>query len=592
MFQILCRRFIYQFKNQTCHNLGFAALKTLPRSQRHKMLLKVLCIITIIGAVNCNCSYTTWWDTFDYKGQQKCKENNNYIRGLARFHLKSDDNLSNLEGADCCPAPSNWSNTDVLVVYEDWTLTLDDEKVWAYCPSGYFLQGLYRSDTGWPWYTGYLHNIETARCAKPATHPFYYGDCYVLDIPTFDRQGIFSCREDYYLTGLYKSGCDKLHCLDSLMCCKMADRPQEVNNVELLKHRIMSTNLVNTANLAHMMGFGWCHGNRGVNIGDDFERVGDIWMASTKYFWPSSSCDGHKCGERLKIVYDSGDIYNSHDKETEESFEKSQAVEDTITHTVINSWSNIQEAEISLTFHITYISVGLSTSYTTKYENSSSTTNEKSTQTSNMIERSTTKTLPPFSSAKYRVMLSKTRTTIPYTAVMNLKFSVEFQGFLRWGLGSTANHYYQQKGSPKTQTLSYSFGDASVPFYRSLKNQVESQSAPWLWDEMLKNYPTGRDVIDRLTDETRYEISLSGILEYVRARDVHIIWENVTSTESLPHNELSPTSTGANDIPVLALPGLNDNPVKVEFPELPSVNAKPYKPTTFGVGKDFVKVIC
>ena len=89
---------------------------------------------------------------------------------------------------------------------------------WATCPDGYFMNGLFRTDED-PW----LHNIEEARCCKPEGLPDEYADCYKENVwGSFDSKGLSVCkREGYYMTGIYRSNCDKLHCLEEFMCCRM-----------------------------------------------------------------------------------------------------------------------------------------------------------------------------------------------------------------------------------------------------------------------------------------------------------------------------------------------------------------------------------
>ena len=89
---------------------------------------------------------------------------------------------------------------------------------WAVCPSGYFLQGIYRNTGKW------LHHIEEGRCARPNNLPTKWLDCYDHDISlSFDKKGWGQCDTDYYLTGIYKGGCDKLYCIEKLKCCSMYD---------------------------------------------------------------------------------------------------------------------------------------------------------------------------------------------------------------------------------------------------------------------------------------------------------------------------------------------------------------------------------
>ena len=87
------------------------------------------------------------------------------------------------------------------------------------CPRGYYLGGLERSGGQ------NLHNIERARCCKPRNQPSFYKDCYKENVwSKFDHHnsGMVSCgRNGYYITGLYRSNCDLLYCVEEFMCCSM-----------------------------------------------------------------------------------------------------------------------------------------------------------------------------------------------------------------------------------------------------------------------------------------------------------------------------------------------------------------------------------
>ena len=93
---------------------------------------------------------------------------------------------------------------------------------WSNCPTGYFLNGLYRSAGG------NVHNIEQATCCKPKTAPERYGLCYKEDVWSafdYDKTGTVSCsKPGYYITGLFRSRCDLLYCIEEFLCCSMAGK--------------------------------------------------------------------------------------------------------------------------------------------------------------------------------------------------------------------------------------------------------------------------------------------------------------------------------------------------------------------------------
>ncbi|KAH9488922.1 hypothetical protein Btru_058743 [Bulinus truncatus] len=381
----------------------------------------------------------------------------------------------------------------------------------------------------------------------------------------------------------------------------MSIRIQEITDAESFKTHIMDSTLWNMANLAHMLGYGWCLGNRGVNVGEDFERNGNTWQASTKLFYSDNNCYGEKCDQRLSLTFgdwslavkevkygqsviddlqpesiESGTIQNNDASPVTETFEISRTIQQTITHTSTSSWSNSHEAGLSINFNLPFGLGGLSASYKFRYETSSSTTDEQSTQNSKTFTKITSKTVQPFSGAKYNVILGKSRTTIPYTAVIIAKFSTEFIGFMRHGGGygsKTTNYHYQYQGTKNTPTIKHRFGSTSVPFYTALRREVESQSRPWLWTEMFKNYPTARNVINSLTDEAQYEFTLHGTLAQVAGTKIDVNWETVNITQQ---DKLKPIF---REIPIsnktyLAVPGPDDRPAVVQYPAVSPVKTE------------------
>ncbi|CAH3178988.1 unnamed protein product [Porites lobata] len=163
------------------------------------------------------CTMADWWSAFDNKGSVECSSSTQYITGLWRNKQANDDKIYLLEEAKCCPAPAPNKHTPSTCQKANWWKILDGNNVWAVCPTGYFIRGFYRNDNAW------LHNIEEATCCKPNSFPNRYEDCYDENIgSSFDNIGLSECsKNDYYVVGIYKGGCDELHCIKTLKCCKM-----------------------------------------------------------------------------------------------------------------------------------------------------------------------------------------------------------------------------------------------------------------------------------------------------------------------------------------------------------------------------------
>jgi len=156
-----------------------------------------------------------WGKSFDHAGWSKCKKGNQYISGFKRSAQGwfGEDRIGRLEEARCCKASSRFSGQKCTNA--NWVTSFDKKNNWNSCPKNYYLHGMKRSNGNG------LHNIEWAHCCKPKNS--VYGTCYTQDITrSFDRKGWSACRSGYSAVGLYRSKCDKLHCIEKIKCCQMA----------------------------------------------------------------------------------------------------------------------------------------------------------------------------------------------------------------------------------------------------------------------------------------------------------------------------------------------------------------------------------
>ncbi|KAK0052495.1 aerolysin, partial [Biomphalaria pfeifferi] len=82
---------------------------------------------------------------------------------------------------------------------------------------------------------------------------------------------------------------------------------------------------------------------------------------------------------------------------------------------------------------------------------------------------------------------------------------------------------------------------------------------------MFQKYPDARRIINRLTDETQYEFTLNGRLEFVEGTDASVVWEKVNITK---RDVLVNEDTTKSTHPYVAKSGLLDKPAKVQYPEV------------------------
>ena len=79
------------------------------------------------------------------------------------------------------------------------------------------MEGIYISDPT------NIYNIEESKCCRPQNYPNAYDDCYDEDVGiSFDKKGWSECkRNGYYMTGIYKGGCEHVYCIEKFKCCSM-----------------------------------------------------------------------------------------------------------------------------------------------------------------------------------------------------------------------------------------------------------------------------------------------------------------------------------------------------------------------------------
>ena len=102
---------------------------------------------------------------------------------------------------------------------ESWARSFD-QKGWSTCPVGYAITGLRRSACE------AIYCIESAICANPCeitnggVTPLTLSNCYSENwYSTMDRKGWSKCTEPHFLAGLYRSTCDSLFCIEQALCC-------------------------------------------------------------------------------------------------------------------------------------------------------------------------------------------------------------------------------------------------------------------------------------------------------------------------------------------------------------------------------------
>ncbi|XP_059159702.1 uncharacterized protein LOC131943541 [Physella acuta] len=532
--------------------------------------------VMYVGAGANTCSRSNWWSIFDTAGSSKCENEGDFIAGFFRNLMpnpSSNDYIYDLEEAECCTRNPPWNNSKTMVVNADWWTLFNNNNVWVTCPAGYFLNGLYRTGG----FGGWLSNIEEGRCSKPAGHPASYGHCYDMDISScFDDKNLCRCNADYYVTGLYKSSCDKLYCLDGLRCCTTVPVQEDVDSFDALKTRVMETTQMELAYLAHYLGFAWSYGCNAHFVGEDFVRNYDSWEAQR-----SSRCTGYRNDLRLNITYgnwsfeikdirygapliqemqqpelmDSGVLYNDEPTPATKTIIRSVNNSKVFTHSAYSDWRNfpnytIQQSSSPFTYGNLFGQQGY-------IFNGTSSMNEAEEERTNTFSVSSSKTLLPNTAAKWYFFVVKTRTALTYTAEIVVKFSTNFNSFLR-GVGSaTATNYHTTYFNTSDRpNYNYTFGDASTPFYKALKQQSYGNLAPWLWNDMKMAFPEASKLINDLTNEDRYVFKIKGRFENILGAHAEFRWDDQTPVSAVDATQpvsTNGTSQAKMNVPVIVL---------------------------------------
>ena len=137
----------------------------------------------------------------------------------------------------------------------------------------------------------------------------------------------------------------------------------------------------------------------------------------------------------------SGVLRNNDPNPAAITLERSVTAVRSVTHSTTTDWEKSNELGLELKYTPPSATGGVNAgiSYKFGYKHGSSTTDSENNQQSRQFKITTSKTLPGNSAAKYKIMIAKTRTTVSYTAKIITKFSVELDGFMRYGGGYHGN---------------------------------------------------------------------------------------------------------------------------------------------------------
>ncbi|CAH3042153.1 unnamed protein product [Pocillopora meandrina] len=208
-------------------------------------LISLMLIFVMVHRVMSErCNNSNWWESLDRTpGWSVCPRNNTYLKGFWRSSNKTgDERVGRLELGKCCDAAEpRYAGQPSRCVNANWSRTLDGHNIWALCPKGFYMNGI-RTGSHRP-FRSFLNHIDEARCCHPTDHPSSYEDCYDEDVAiSFNNEGWSECQKNgYYMSGLYKSNCDELNCIDKFRCCKHLPKNGQSNGITDLQKEVDAT---------------------------------------------------------------------------------------------------------------------------------------------------------------------------------------------------------------------------------------------------------------------------------------------------------------------------------------------------------------
>jgi hypothetical protein len=161
-----------------------------------------------------------WKECFDDEGW--CTVHG-FMTGMWRNSLggwNSTDGIDRIDEVSSADAP-DYLHSESTCYNADWHHSLK-KKGWSLCNDGYYMKGMYRSEKS---KGNSLKEIKEAKCCRPLLQEGGWGTCYYLNVwASFDKKGWSKCGTGYYMTGLFRSKCSNLYCLEEFKCCKMGSK--------------------------------------------------------------------------------------------------------------------------------------------------------------------------------------------------------------------------------------------------------------------------------------------------------------------------------------------------------------------------------
>ncbi len=328
-----------------------------------------------------------------------------------------------------------------------------------------------------------------------------------------------------------------------------------------IKNKIMRDVLRPAAFLAHLLGYGWCGGcqdGKAGYVGEEFIPLRDKngqhegWEALY-----TAGCEGYMADKRLKIYFSDwsfsikelnfGDVKNTEKNlmkfyttpvdNTKGNTDLEQTVAgETEVLTQVQTydlttlkWEIGAELNTTLKTPLNFLGgIDVSVKVSGKVAQDKQTGIIATTSDKTTIKNGVKANVPPGSREDYRVNVYGTESKSDNCSiVIEARFALTFDGFLRWGNGKTpeSNYHRKHRGSEDRPIVTYKFGSQERSFVEDLKYQIEHPNeSEWDWNLLRQDHKQDLEwVIDRLTQEKNYTFNFDFGLEGIKGTSLEIV---------------------------------------------------------------------
>ena len=321
-------------------------------------------------------------------------------------------------------------------------------------------------------------------------------------------------------------------------------------NIEDLKYKLFSSEqfIKKWANIADMLGYKFCTGTNGVDIGEDFyvKKENGKYIIKANYrskdpfayegnlshrlemevsnikltFDPDSIKIGKPTITRLTpTVISTTNAVNHTSSESTATTELEYTVGNTISNSTSNSISNSIGVENSFKVKVHGMKFEQTFTYNITHDKTWGHQEDNSIETK--IKATYSTPVPSGSNVPIYALLYQSKANIPYTAVANIEYNIRFSGYLK--------HDNALKDKSKQHGIvNYSFGKSNISATKFLENEYSTRDVHYNdsgWDYIWSILNYEPEYFNKYIGEamTPDAVEISGIFTNIASTNVQIV---------------------------------------------------------------------